>query len=470
MSIIQTVSQLTAALKFLVEREYRFIAVRGEISNLRIPASGHQYFTLKDAGAQLRAVLLKPQARYLSAPLRDGGQVICRGRISVYEPRGDYQLLVDSVEADGEGLLQRQFEMLKAKLAAEGLFAEERKRSLPAFPEKIVVITSATGAALHDFLTIWRKRRSNARILIYPASVQGKGAALELATALDRVNAAALGDIIVLCRGGGSLEDLSAFNEEIVARAIVRSQIPVVTGVGHEIDTTIADFCADKRAPTPTGAAEMIIADCTWLRQRVARQERALIVHIQTVLDHGFLRLRHAGRLLSPENRLRQASLRLALAEERLTRTMLDQYNQLNHHAVALEIRLRLHSPGEKLLRQEQRLDDLSGRLSRLLKEFPQRLAEKLAHQSELLQSHSPLAILGRGYAIVRNPANLANPAHGQVIHDSRQVKIGDEVNILLARGELQARVTARRDDPADDHRVIGSKENQESSSKPAKK
>ena len=439
MSIIQTVSQLTAALKFLVERQYPFIAVRGEISNLRIPASGHQYFTLKDAGAQLRAVLLKPQARYLAAPLRDGGQVVCRGRITVYEPRGDYQLLVDSVEADGEGELRRQFDMLKAKLAAEGLFAEERKRPIPAFPEKIVIITSASGAALHDFLTIWRRRRSNARIVIYPSAVQGRGAALELATALDRVGTEVGGDVIVLCRGGGSLEDLSAFNEEIVARAIVRSQIPVVTGVGHEIDTTIADFCADRRAPTPTGAAEMIIADCGWLWQQVARRQRTLAAHMRAILEHGFLRLSHASRPLSPENRLREASLRLALAEERLAWAMSGRYNAASRHVAALEGRLRWCSPQEKLLRQEERLRSLNGSLTRMLRAFPQTLAEKLAHQSGLLHSHSPLATLGRGYAIVRKTAD------GEIIGDSRQAETHDEVEILLHRGELLAKVTARR-------------------------
>jgi exodeoxyribonuclease VII large subunit len=447
MSIIQTVSQLTAALKFLIERQYPFIAVRGEISNLRIPASGHQYFTLKDEGAQLRAVLLKPQARYLTAPLRDGGQVICRGRLAVYEPRGDYQLLIDSVEPDGEGLLQRQFEALKAKLAAEGLFAEERKRPIPAFPEKIVVITSASGAALHDFLSIWKERQSNARIVIYPATVQGKGAALELATALDRVGAVIGGDVIVLCRGGGSLEDLSAFNEEILARAIVRSPIPVVTGVGHEIDFTIADFCADRRAPTPTGAAEMLIADGRWLRQRIMRQERALAAHMQAVLERGLLRLRHASRPLSPENRLRQASWRLALSTERLTRAMSGAYNQASQSAASLKGRLRQCSPQEKLLRQEERLNSLHQNLSRLLRALPQRLAEKLAHQSELLHSHSPLATLKRGYAIVRKTDGKKDAGH--VIGDSRQVGVGDAVDILLYRGQLQARVTARRDDPA---------------------
>ena len=443
MSIIQTVSQLTAALKFLIERQYPFIAVRGEISNLRIPASGHQYFTLKDEGAQLRAVLLKAQARYLSAPLRDGGQVVCRGRLAVYEPRGDYQLLVDSVEADGEGELRRWFETLKVKLATEGLFAEERKRPIPAFPEKIVVITSASGAALHDFLSIWRGRKSNAHIVIYPAAVQGKGAAVELAAALDRVNAEVGGDVIVLCRGGGSLEDLSAFNEEIVARAVVRSLIPVVTGIGHEIDFTIADFCADRRAPTPTGAAEMIIADCRWLRQQIMRREHALFAHMQTIFERGLLRLRHADRLLSPENRLREATLRLALAEERLTRAISDRHSQASQHIAAVDGRLRLCSPGEKLLRQEQRLERLSRDLSRLLRASPQQLAEKLAHQSGLLHSHSPLATLGRGYAIVRKPAD------GGIIRDSRETQTHDEVEILLHRGQLLARVTARRDDPA---------------------
>jgi len=463
MSIIQTVSQLTAALKFLIERQYPFIAVRGEISNLRIPASGHQYFTLKDEGAQLRAVLLKPQARCLSAPLRDGGQVVCRGRVTLYEPRGDYQLLVDSVEPDGEGELRRQFETLKAKLAAEGLFAEERKRPIPAFPEKIVVITSASGAALHDFLSIWRERRSNAQVVIYPSAVQGKGAALELATALDRVNAEVGGDVIVLCRGGGSLEDLSAFNEEIVARAIVRSQIPVVTGVGHEIDFTIADFCADRRAPTPTGAAEMIVADGRGLRQQVARHERILITHMRAILEHGLLRLRHASRPLSPENRLREASLRLALAEERLTRAMSGAYNQASQSAASLEGRLRRCSPQEKLLRQEQRLGYLNGSLTRMLRAFPQTFAEKLAHQSELLHSHSPLATLKRGYAIVRKPVS------GEIIRDSRETGAHDEVEILLHRGQLLARVTARRDDPAadPDHPPAN---DQTSSSSPEKK
>ena len=440
---IQTVSQLTAALKFLVEREYRFIAVRGEISNLRVPASGHHYFTLKDAGAQLRAVLLKPQARYLSAPLRDGQQVVCRGRVTIYEPRGDYQLLVDNVEDDGEGELRRQFEVLKAKLAAEGLFDAERKRPIPVLSEKIVVITSASGAALHDFLTIWRKRQSNARVVIYPSAVQGKGAALELVTALDRVNAEVGGDVIVLCRGGGSLEDLSAFNEEIVARAIARSRIPVVTGVGHEIDTTIADFCADRRAPTPTGAAEMLIADCGLLRLQIARRQQTLAAHMRAALERGGLRLSHASRPLSPENRLRQASLKLALAEERLARAVSGWHNRTSQRVAMLEGRLRQCSPREKLRRWEQQFTYLNQSLSRLMLAFPQALAEKLAHHSRLLHSHSPLATLERGYAIVRNPAD------GQVIRDSRQSEVGDEVEILVARGQLQARVTGRQDDPA---------------------
>ncbi|MDR0478016.1 MAG: exodeoxyribonuclease VII large subunit [Desulfobulbaceae bacterium] len=458
MSVIQTVSQLTAALKFLVEREYRFIAVRGEISNLRVPTSGHHYFTLKDVGAQLRGVLLKPQARYLAAPLRDGQQVVCRGRVTIYEPRGDYQLLVDSVEADGEGELRRRFEMVKAKLAAEGLFAPERKRPIPALPEKIVIITSVSGAALHDFLTIWRKRQSNARIAIYPSAVQGKAAVMELATALDRVNAEIGGDVIVLCRGGGSLEDLSAFNEEIVARAIVRSRIPVVTGVGHEIDSTIADFCADRRAPTPTGAAEVILADCGLLRRQIARRRQTLAAHMSAIIERGQLRWRHASRFaqaglvqaglaqvspLSPENYLRQAALKLALAEERLTRAMSGWHNQASQHVASLDGRLRHCSPQEKLRQQEQSFAHLNGRLSWLMQVFPRDLAGKLAHFSGLLHSHSPLATLERGYAIVRNRLG------GQVIRDSRQAEVGDEVEILLAHGQLEARLTGRQDDPA---------------------
>ncbi|RPH38632.1 MAG: exodeoxyribonuclease VII large subunit, partial [Desulfobulbaceae bacterium] len=273
---ILTVSQATQSIKYLLEDSFRFIHVRGEISNLKIPYSGHQYFILKDSSAQLRAVLFKTQERYLSRPLADGQQVLCHGRISVYEQRGEYQLIIDIVENLGSGELQIKFEKLKKKLADEGLFAGSRKKPLPPFPEKIILLTSPSGAAVHDFLTVWHNRRSSVAIQILPVRVQGKGAGEEIAAALDLANNKLTADMIVLCRGGGSIEDLWAFNEECVARAIARSAIPVVTGIGHEIDFTIADFCADLRAPTPTGAAERIIPDTLLLRRQIADREKQL--------------------------------------------------------------------------------------------------------------------------------------------------------------------------------------------------
>ncbi len=262
MSTVYSVTKLTRELKNLVEGKYRFVQVQGEISNLKRPYSGHAYFTLKDDGAQLRSVLFKGSARYLEKPIADGQQVICHGRLSIYEPRGDYQLIVDSVNFQGSGLLMIRFEKLKRQLNTEGLFAQEKKQAIPRFPENIILVTSPSGAAVHDFLKIWRQRNYPCTINIVPVPVQGKEAAGEIARAIALVNdQLPQSDCIVLCRGGGSLEDLWAFNEEIVARSIARSKLPVVSAIGHEVDFTISDFCADLRAATPTDAAVLIIPD-----------------------------------------------------------------------------------------------------------------------------------------------------------------------------------------------------------------
>ena len=262
MSTVYSVSALTRELKNLVESKYRFIQVQGEVSNLKRPYSGHSYFTLKDDRAQLRAVLFKGNSRYLQKPIEDGQQVICHGRISIYEPRGDYQLIVDTVDFQGSGLLQVKFEELKKKLAAEGLFDPDKKQPVQKFPREIVLVTSPTGAAVHDFLKIWRKRDVPCNILLFPVRVQGSGAADEISQAITTVNKHfPQVDCIVMCRGGGSLEDLWAFNEEVVARSIAESRLPVVSAIGHEIDFTISDFCADIRAATPTAAAEQLIPD-----------------------------------------------------------------------------------------------------------------------------------------------------------------------------------------------------------------
>ncbi|MCI5141286.1 MAG: exodeoxyribonuclease VII large subunit, partial [Candidatus Electrothrix sp. ATG1] len=278
---IFSVSELTRSIKAMMEGRFSFISVAGEISGLRRPASGHMYFTLKDDQAQIKAVLFKMQQRYLQQQPKDGDMVVCLGRVSVYEPRGDYQLIIDSLDYHGEGALQLAFEQLKKQLAAEGLFDEELKKLIALLPEHLILVTSPSGAAVHDFIRIAQKRYPQVRISVYPAAVQGEQAAKELCQALSEINlqqkaGRLTADAIILCRGGGSAEDLQAFNNEELAWEIHRSTIPVVSAVGHEIDFTIADLVADLRAPTPSGAAEMLLPDGQALREHLAGQARRL--------------------------------------------------------------------------------------------------------------------------------------------------------------------------------------------------
>ena len=274
---IKTVTEINTEIQSLFDRRFFFVRVVGEVSNLKRPLSGHMYFNLKDAASQIRAVLFRSQSRYLGQEIKDGQQVVCDGRITVFSPRGDYQIIVDSIDFQGVGNLQLTFDRLKKKLATEGLFNPDDKKTIPDHPEKVVLITSPTGAAVHDFLSVCRKRNSDISIQIIPVRVQGEGSAAEIVGAItlaDRM----MPDIIAICRGGGSIEDLWSFNEEQVARAIFHARVPVITGIGHEIDFTIADFCADKRCATPTAVAELIapptaVSKTTVesLRQRLAR-------------------------------------------------------------------------------------------------------------------------------------------------------------------------------------------------------
>ncbi|MBW2328629.1 MAG: exodeoxyribonuclease VII large subunit, partial [Deltaproteobacteria bacterium] len=280
-----SVSELTTAIKSMLEGRFPFINVVGEISNLRQPGSGHLYFTLKDDRAQIKTVLFKMQQRYLEKQPCDGQMVVCRGRISVYEPRGDYQLIVDALDFHGAGALQLAFEQLKTKLAVEGLFDQADKKKLPPLPRHITLVTSPTGAAVHDFIRIARRRYPQVRISIYPVAVQGDTAAGEIREAIVAINSQVDTDIIVLCRGGGSIEDLWAFNNEQLARTIHDSTIPVVSAVGHEIDFTIADLAADLRAPTPSAAAEMLLPDSSILGDRIAELARRLRHSMQSRLD-----------------------------------------------------------------------------------------------------------------------------------------------------------------------------------------
>ena len=443
---ILTVSQISGSIRNLLEGEFRFVRVSGEISNLSRPYSGHSYFTLKDEGAQLRAVLFKGQQRFLAEEIRDGRQVVCHGRISVYEPRGDYQLIVDTIDFHGAGLLQLQFEELKRRLAAEGLFDEERKKAIPLFPGNIVLITSPTGAAVHDFLKIWKNRGWGATIQIFPVRVQGAGAAKEIAGAITRINrikTTSTGmrpDLIVLCRGGGSLEDLWAFNEECVARAIAGSNLPIVSAIGHEVDFTIADFCADLRAPTPTGAAEQIIPDKARIQRqillckrqiatlllkkitdysRLVSQNRRLLGDLGMTLSHFTLRIdHHTSRLThSLERLLQEQTLRLERCLSRLQRQ-----SPVTRVAVQTE---RLRHATEKLIQQTQVL--------------LQQKSATFTAQAALLDTVSPLATLARGYAIVRR--KKSGKKTEEIISSSVQVQTGDAIEIILHDGRLECEV-----------------------------
>jgi exodeoxyribonuclease VII large subunit len=434
---IFTVSALTALVKTQLETAFDDVWVEGEVSNLRCPPSGHLYFSLKDRTGQLRSVLFRTGGRRLKFAPADGQAVLARGHLTVYEPRGDYQLIVDYLEPVGLGALQAAFEQLKERLAAEGLFDAARKRPLPFTPRTIGIVTALRGAALHDILTVLAARFPNLHLIIRPAKVQGIGAANEVAAALDDLNRDARAEVIIVGRGGGSLEDLWTFNEESVARAIVRSRIPVISAVGHEIDYTIADFAADARAPTPTAAAQMVVPIKAELRQRIEETGATLVGAIEGALA---AHRKHAGylaaRVRAPRNILEQARQRLDETSGQLVAAvgdLLERSRTLLAHLIA---RLR---PPMALAREMRRQ---TGAHAVALGAAQRRMLElhrgRLAALASRLDSVSPLRVLERGYAVVTNRRD------SRVVLDAGQVELGDELDIRLSRGRLAARVTAR--------------------------
>jgi exodeoxyribonuclease VII large subunit len=388
---ILTVSQLTIQIKNLVEGNFPDIWVEGEISNLSIPQSGHAYFTLKDEQSQIRSVLFRSSQRFLKFTLQHGMQVICRGRVSVYEPRGEYQLIVDYIEPKGIGALQLAFEQLKTKLEKEGLFDLDHKRPLPLLPQKIGIITSPTGAAIRDILRVIKRRHPRMHILIYPVPVQGTEAAPGIVEAVQYFNQVQNVDVMIVGRGGGSLEDLWAFNEESVARAIYASKIPVISAVGHETDYTITDFVADLRAPTPSAAAEMVVKSEESLRESILSLESGLIKSIRQQIDLTRASLREFTRLLGDPRRL------------------LEQY--------------------------VQRVDELTGRLATGLRHHVRRDRALLTALTSGLDHLNPLGILSRGYSVTRKLPE------GVILKDASNVRPGDLLNTKLHNGEIVSRV-----------------------------
>lgn len=434
-----TVSELNRTVRDLLESGLGEVWIEGELSNLARPASGHLYFSLKDADAQVRCAMFRGRNRLLDFEPEAGMMVRLRARVGLYEARGDYQLVVEQMEPAGAGALARAFEELKKRLAAEGLFDSDRKRELPTLPRCIGVITSASGAAVRDILQVLRRRFPAIPVIIYPVPVQGDQAAPAIARMLARAGERGDCDVLLLARGGGSLEDLWPFNEEIVARAIVACPIPVVTGVGHEVDITIADFAADQRAPTPSAAAELVAPDASGWLGNFAALARRLDTAARRLLRYGEDRRKSLQARLErqhPERRLQQLQQRrdeLGLRLERAQRLRLQRAGERLDRTGA---RLRTHSPLVGVQRLSDRLQGIHRRLDRAIGQGLRTRDARLAAAVRALDAVSPLATLGRGYALVLRQAD------GRAITDAGLVASGDPLDIRLARGRLEATVT----------------------------
>ena len=434
-----SVSEVTRTVRAVLEDEIGTVWVEGEVSNYRKQASGHQYFTLKDAQAQLACVwFARGGSRLKQVALTDGMQVQVRGALTVYEARGQYQLNVQLVQAGGAGLLQAKFEALKRKLEAEGLFAAERKRELPGFPAVVGIVTSPTGAALRDMLHVLARRAPWLRVIVSPARVQGEGAAAEIAAGIAALNElAAPPDVIVVARGGGSVEDLWAFNEEVVARAIVASAIPVVSAVGHEIDFTIADFAADLRAPTPSAAAELIAPDAAELTRELGQWATQLRRQMSAALGAQRVRLDFLARstfFREPEQRLAAAQQRTDLAEEALRRAMREHLVARRQDVGALLAALRQYRPDQLLALRRQHYDALRAKFQARFDEARKEPKARFARLAAMLRLLAPTATLARGYSITTT-------TDGSTIRSVTDVQRGTQIVTRLADGEVKSRV-----------------------------
>ena len=431
---VLTVSQLNGRARVLLEDVFRSVWVEGEISNLARPASGHMYFTLKDSGAQVRCALFRQSATRVRQALRDGLAVRVRGKVSLFEGRGDYQLILDTVEPAGDGALRLAFEALKEKLGAEGLFSAERKKPLPAHPQRIGVITSPSGAVIRDIISVFGRRAPQVELNLIPTAVQGREAIAQIVRAIRLADGLGF-DALILARGGGSLEDLWCFNEEAVARAVAACVTPIVSAVGHETDVSISDFVADVRAPTPSAAAELLAPDSSGIRQRLDGLQRRLLLRMQNRLSHDRLRLDSlTRRLRHPGERLRQQAQRLDDLDMRLRRAFLISLNQRRERLARAETRLAAQHPGRDLKLLAQRLDSLAERLPRAMRELLKDRRQRFQAQLQTLQVVSPLATLARGYSILLDD-------HGQAIRSAEQTRNGQRLTARLDQGELLVRV-----------------------------
>lgn len=432
---VLTVSQLNKQARLTIEERFQLIWVTGELSNFARPRSGHWYFTLKDTGAQVRCAMFANSNRRVQMQPADGQQVLVRGRVSLYEGRGDFQIIADQMEPAGEGVLRQAFDALKIKLADEGLFDRDRKQSIPDLPKHIAVVTSPTGAALQDVLAVWQRRFPILKVTVIPTAVQGPEAESQVLNALNAASKLAP-DAILLTRGGGSLEDLWTFNLESVARAVASIQIPIVSAIGHEIDIAITDFVADLRAPTPSVAAELMVPDGQEMLQNIDGEFRHLNVLMASQLREHQLTLDKLNlRLVSPESYLQQAWMRLDDIASRLQRSAGQTLAGANNQLDNLGARLSNQSPSFALATAKEKLQRLKNGLDGGINRHLQSQTNSVAIMARMLDGMSPLHTLGRGYAFIRDNANA-------LVTKTEYAKVGDSVTAQLQDGTIAATVT----------------------------
>ena len=434
---VYTVSRLNREIRTILEQGFASLVLTGEISNFITPASGHWYFSLKDDKAQIKAAMWRGNNRNQSYRPVNGAQVTVKARVSLYEPRGDYQLIVEHMEPAGEGQLKQEFDALKMRLAAEGLFSSAHKQPLPQNINRIGVITSATGAAIKDILTVLKRRAPQLEVIIYPAMVQGKEAHVHLINQIELANARDEVDVLILGRGGGSLEDLWCFNHEQLARAIFKSELPIVSAVGHEIDTTISDYVADVRAATPSAAAELVSPNTQELHNKVTQ----LVNRLSNAFKHGLAdkralatQLQHRLNLCHPRNQLNQKSQRLDELSIALQQAMRNRLYQQERTLNNLTPRLMRQSPDKKLATASHQLSQLQARLNQAIQHQLQQANNSLALQASRLDSVSPLNVLARGYSITKTQ-------QGKVVKSVGQIKTGDVLITELVDGSIESQV-----------------------------
>ncbi|MGB0948108.1 MULTISPECIES: exodeoxyribonuclease VII large subunit [Pseudoalteromonas] len=432
---VYTVSRLNREIRTVLEQGFASLVLTGEISNFIAPASGHWYFSLKDDKAQIKAAMWRGNNRSQSYRPENGAQVTVKARVSLYEPRGDYQLIVEHMEPAGEGQLKQEFDALKMRLAAEGLFSSAYKKPLPQNINRIGVITSATGAAIKDILTVLKRRAPQLEVIIYPAMVQGKEAHIHLINQIELANARNEVDILILGRGGGSLEDMWCFNHEQLARAIHNSDLPIISAVGHEIDTTISDYVADMRAPTPSAAAELVSPNTQELHSKVTQ----LINRLNNAFKHSIAdkralatQLQHRLNLCHPRNQLNQKAQRLDELSIALQQAMQSRLYQQERTLNNLTPRLMRQSPDKKLAQASHQLSQLQARLNQAIQQQLQQANNSLALQASKLDSVSPLNVLARGYSITKTQ-------QGKVVKSVGQIKTGDVLVTELVDGSVKS-------------------------------